>query len=157
LLLGLWAPIGRTLASLYETERRERARAEAAERRSAFLAKAGTVLASSLDYPATLATVARLAVPEMGDWCVVDVADAEGRLQRLAIQHADPSKVAAVRRLSELYPEERDQPYGPGKVFRTGRAEVASDIKCTTESFAISGSSPTSPSHWPSGVARSAS
>jgi signal transduction histidine kinase/CHASE3 domain sensor protein len=128
LLLGLWAPIGRTLASLYETERRERARAEAAERRSAFLAKAGTVLASSLDYPATLATVARLAVPEMGDWCVVDVADAEGRLQRLAIQHADPSKVAAVRRLSELYPEERDQPYGPGKVFRTGRAEVASDI-----------------------------
>ena len=128
LLIALSVPVTRTLASLYETERRARARAEAAERRSSFLAKASGVLASSLDYRATLASVARLAVPEMGDWCIVDVADAEGRLQRLAVHHADPSKVEVVRALWELYPEVPNQPYGPGKVFETGEAEVAAEI-----------------------------
>jgi signal transduction histidine kinase/CHASE3 domain sensor protein len=128
LLLALSVPVTRTLESLYETELRARARAEAAERRSSFLAKASGVLASSLDYRATLASVARLAVPEMGDWCIVDVADAEGRLQRLAVHHADPSKVEVVRTLWELYPEEPNQPYGPGKVFEIGEAEVSPEI-----------------------------
>jgi signal transduction histidine kinase/CHASE3 domain sensor protein len=128
LLIALSVPVTRTLASLYDTERRARARAEAAERRSSFLAKASGVLASSLDYRATLASVARLAVPEMGDWCIVDVADAEGRLQRLAVHHADPSKVEVLRTLWELYPEEPKQPYGSGKVFATGEAEVSPEI-----------------------------
>jgi signal transduction histidine kinase/CHASE3 domain sensor protein len=128
LLIALSVPVTRTLASLYDTERLARARAEAAERRSSFLAKASGVLASSLDYRATLASVARLAVPEMGDWCIVDVADAEGRLQRLAVHHADPSKVEVLRTLWELYPEEPKQPYGSGKVFATGEAEVSPEI-----------------------------
>jgi signal transduction histidine kinase len=123
LLLALSVPITRTLAALYETEHRARARAEAAERRSSFLAKASAVLASSLDYTSTLASVAELSVPEMGDWCIVDVADTEGRLQRLAVRHVDPSKVEVVRNLSEIYPEPADQPYGPASVFRTGEPE----------------------------------
>src|SRR5829696_10220448 len=45
----------------------ERKRVEEAQR---FLAKAGTTLSSSLDYRATLARVARLAVPYLADWCV---------------------------------------------------------------------------------------
>jgi signal transduction histidine kinase len=128
LLLALSVPVTRTLASLYDTERRARARAEAAERRSSFLAKASGVLASSLDYRATLSSVARLSVPEMGDWCIVDVADADGRLQRLAVHHADPSKVEALRTLWELYPEAPNQPFGSGKVFETGEAEVTPEI-----------------------------
>jgi signal transduction histidine kinase/CHASE3 domain sensor protein len=128
LLLGLSIPVTRTLASLYDTEREARSRAEASQRRSAFLAKAGEVLASSLDYPETLASVAELSIPEMGDWCVVDVADAEGRLQRLAIEHADPAKVAALRTISTRYPEGPDDAYGPGAVLRTGRPEFASEI-----------------------------
>jgi signal transduction histidine kinase len=128
LLFGLSIPVSRTLSSLYETESRARARAEAAERRSSFLAKASAVLASSLDYPSTLASVAELSIPEMGDWCIVDLADAEGRLERLAIRHADSFQVEAIRRLSELYPELPDQPYGPAAVFRTGRPELSSEV-----------------------------
>jgi PAS domain S-box-containing protein len=43
-------------------------RAEAAQR---FLAEAGEALATSLDVEATLANIARLAVPRLADWCVV--------------------------------------------------------------------------------------
>ena len=36
-----------------------------------FIADAGEVLSSSLDYAQTLRQVARLAVPDFADWCAV--------------------------------------------------------------------------------------
>jgi PAS domain S-box-containing protein len=66
-------------AELYEEQSRVRAAAEEAERRSKFLAEASTLLASSLDYQTTLAQVARLAVPELADWCAVDMRGTEGQ------------------------------------------------------------------------------
>ncbi|MEO8349536.1 MAG: PAS domain S-box protein, partial [Acidobacteriota bacterium] len=104
----------RERTELLDREQAARAVAEAAQRRSAFLAEASSVLASSLDYRATLATVARLAVPGMADWCVVDVVDGEGNLQRLAAAHADPEKVAWVQELRKRYPEDPSSPYGAG-------------------------------------------
>ncbi len=71
-----------------------------AEERQAFLAEAGWVLGSSLDYEQTLADVARLAVPRVADWCAVDIF-LDGRLQRLALEHADPLKLALARELEE--------------------------------------------------------
>ena len=44
-----------------------------AEERQAFIAEAGWVLGSSLDYEQTLGDVARLAVPRVADWCAVDI------------------------------------------------------------------------------------
>ncbi|MDQ5857880.1 MAG: PAS domain S-box protein [Acidobacteriota bacterium] len=118
----------RERAELLEREQTARAAAEAAQRRSAFLAEASSVLASSLDYKATLATVARLAVPGMADWCVVDVVDAEGNLQRLAAAHADPEKVAWVQELRKRYPEDPSSPYGAAEVLRTGNPQVLTEI-----------------------------
>ena len=71
-----------------------------AEERQAFLAEAGWVLGSSLDYEQTLADVARLAVPRVADWCAVDIF-VDGKLERLALEHADPSKLALARELEE--------------------------------------------------------
>ena len=71
-----------------------------AEERQAFIAEAGWVLGSSLDYEQTLADVARLAVPRVADWCAVDIF-VDGRLQRLALEHADPMKLALARELEE--------------------------------------------------------
>ncbi len=50
------------------TDITERKRAEEGQR---FLSEAGRVLASSLDFGITLRTVAALAVPTLGDWCIV--------------------------------------------------------------------------------------
>ena len=71
-----------------------------AEGRQRFLAEAGWVLGSSLDYEKTLTDVARLAVPRVADWCAVDIF-VGGRLERLALQHADPLKLVLARELQE--------------------------------------------------------
>ena len=49
-----------------------------AEETQRLLAEAGRVLAGSLDYEDTLSRVAWLAVPDLGDWCMVDVMVATG-------------------------------------------------------------------------------
>ena len=58
------------------------------------------MLGSSLDYEQTLADVARLAVPRVADWCAVDIF-VDGKLERLALEHADPLKLALARELEE--------------------------------------------------------
>ena len=69
-----------------------------------FLLRAGAALHATLDYRAALQSVAQLAVPEIADWCVVDLVDAAGRPVPLALAHADPAKVAFARELQERYP-----------------------------------------------------
>jgi signal transduction histidine kinase len=77
-----------------EREAREAGRArelaEAEERRAAFLAAAGEELAASLDYEQTLATLARLVVPNLAEACTIDIAESDGTLRRAAIAHRNP-------------------------------------------------------------------
>ena len=103
----------------------ERHRVEEAQR---FLAEAGEVLSSSLDYRATLSNVARLAVPTLADWCSVDVLEEDGSLDRLAVAHQDPQKVELAHELQERYPPDPDAPYGVHQVLRTGEAQMMSEI-----------------------------
>ncbi|HEX8695733.1 MAG TPA: MHYT domain-containing protein [Longimicrobium sp.] len=93
-----------------------------------FLAEASRVLASSLDYQTTLGSVARLAVPRLADWCAVDVLDADGKVERVAVEHTDPEKVALVHRLQERYPSDPAAPRGLAQVIRTGEPEMVSEI-----------------------------
>jgi PAS domain S-box-containing protein len=72
-------------------EQAARAAAEDAGRRARFLAEASRVLAASFDYQTTLAKLARLAVPELADFCVVDVVDGP-TVNRLGVAHVDVSK-----------------------------------------------------------------
>ena len=67
-----------------------------AEETQRLLAEAGRVLAGSLDYEETLRRVAWLAVPELADWCMVDVVGENG-LERVAVAHADPAAGRARR------------------------------------------------------------
>ena len=62
------------------TARRRKAKPAAAigQSRARFLADVGETLASSLDYETTLKTVANLAVPDIADWCTVDILDEHG-------------------------------------------------------------------------------
>lgn len=76
--------------------RNARAAAEREERRAAFLAAAGQELAASLDYDQTIAALARLVVPNLGEMSVVDVLEADGSLHRAAVAHQDPDIEAAL-------------------------------------------------------------
>jgi PAS domain S-box-containing protein len=73
-----------------------RIQAEATGRRAAFLAEASRVLGGSLDDEATLKSMARVAVPYLADYVVVEVVDAERRLRRLAAVHARPEAEATL-------------------------------------------------------------
>jgi signal transduction histidine kinase len=89
-----------------------------------FLADASRLLAASLDYETTLATVAGLAVPHLGAWCIVDVVEPDGSARRLSIVHPDPAKQPLVRELRAGWPPERDDPLGAPAVMRSRKAEV---------------------------------
>ncbi|HYO99089.1 MAG TPA: PAS domain S-box protein, partial [Pyrinomonadaceae bacterium] len=58
-----------------------------AEQEQAFLAEASEVLAASLDYEATLTSLASFIVPRLADWCVIDMLTDERAIRRLAVAH----------------------------------------------------------------------
>jgi signal transduction histidine kinase/putative methionine-R-sulfoxide reductase with GAF domain len=101
---------------------------EQAEEMQRFLAEAGAVLSSSLDYRVTLANVARLVVPTLADWCAVDILDKDGSVERLAVEHEDPEKVVWVQELQERYPPDPDASRGVANVLRTGEPEMMAEI-----------------------------
>ncbi|WP_435010975.1 ATP-binding protein [Tundrisphaera lichenicola] len=87
-----------------------------------FLAEVSKVLASTLDYESTLTAVARLAVPHVADWCVVDMLERDGSTRRLAVAHSDPAQVELGWELARRYPPT------PGGVLATGRSEIIIDL-----------------------------
>jgi len=100
-------------------------RAEAAQR---FLAEAGEALATSLDVEATLANIARLAVPRLADWCVVHLVREDGSVSQLAVAHVDPDRITWARRLQEQYPADPDVDQGVVRAVRTGRPELVPEV-----------------------------
>jgi serine phosphatase RsbU (regulator of sigma subunit) len=58
----------------------------------------------------------------------VDVLEEDGSLERLAVAHQDPEKVALVHELQERYPPDPDAPRGVAQVLRTGRSELVPEI-----------------------------
>ncbi len=106
-------------------------RAQLAE---AFMARASRVLASSLDYGETLRRIARLAADELADWCAVDVIGEGGQLERVAVHHNDPEKLALAEQLDRAYRPTLDEPVGVPEVIRTGEAQIFNDI--TAEALA---------------------
>ena len=100
-------------------------RAELTQR---LLARAGEVLASSLDYEQTLQQVAELAVPQLADWCVVSMPERDGLIRNVAVAHADPDRVAFARELASRYPSRADDAGGIAKVIRDGTSQLANEI-----------------------------
>ncbi len=98
--------------------------AKETERRQRFLAEAGRLLSSSLHCERTLAHVARLAVPALGDWCAIDLAGDDGDLERVAASHADPAKVALVELLPGELPGGGTAAAAVARVARSGHAEL---------------------------------
>lgn len=86
---------------------------KSAEARTQLLAESGRMLVSSLDYEETLRNVVKVAVPELADWCAVDLLDEHERLQRVAT--APPGGELEGFRSPEVDPD-----HGLRHVIRTG-------------------------------------
>ena len=92
-------------------------RAELGEK---FMAEASRLLVSSMDYEETLVRIARLAVPQLADWCSIDLLRDE-HLVRVALQHVESEAVEAAGAAVAL----EDGPLGD--VLSTGRTYVTED------------------------------
>lgn len=99
-----------------------------AERRTAFLSETSRVLGSSLDYERTLRNVAELAVPDIADWCAVDLFDADGDRVPVSVAHVDAAKLRLADELRSYEPARSDPEQGLGLVLRTGEAILYRDI-----------------------------
>ncbi len=66
-----------------------------------YLVQASTVLTGSLNYKHTLKSIATLAVPDVADWCTVEVLE-DDVLHQVAVAHKDPRKLAWAKSLYDL-------------------------------------------------------
>jgi len=97
------------------------------ERAQQFLAEAGALLASSLDYETTLASVARLAVSVLADWCVIFIQGDEGSIRRLEMVHADRRRQPLLEQLRR-YPLDPRRRHPVLTVLETGTTELVPQV-----------------------------
>jgi PAS domain S-box-containing protein len=110
--------------------------AKTAERRERFLSEASALLGSTLDYEQTLQHVAALLVPSLADWCVLDLVNEGGGLQRIALAHADPDKRQLASDLHDHYPPDLASEQGLAAILRGGPALLVPEV--TDEMLAAS-------------------
>jgi signal transduction histidine kinase len=83
------------------------------------LAGASQRLAESIDYESTLLTVAGMALPHLGSWCIVDIVEQGETMRRVGIVHPDPRKQEHARRLRDGWPPSRNDPLGVPQAVRS--------------------------------------
>ncbi|HEX3482162.1 MAG TPA: ATP-binding protein [Kofleriaceae bacterium] len=91
-----------------------------------FLDHATEVLSRTLDEREALEQLARLAVPDIADWCIVDLV-ARGQLEHVAIAHGNPAKLEAAWHYARSQPD----PAGydaTWQIVRTGKPALAAEI-----------------------------
>ena len=115
-------------AVLLVREKLARSASEAAEERAHFLAEVSRILAESLDYSDTLRRVARLAVPRLADYCLVDVLEENGTVNRIEVCHAAAEGDEAVRETEHTYPVDTPRPNAVLKVLQTGNPVLVPEV-----------------------------
>lgn len=99
-----------------------------AEKRQAIFVEAGRILGSSLDYQRTLAAVCKLVVPELADWCSLDLLTEDKQVRRIEIAHKDPDKIQLAHAFRRHYPPQDSDKGGLMEVLRTGQPQLYSKI-----------------------------
>ncbi len=119
--------VGLTAVEVTEQRGAEAALAEA-HRRDALMARAGQLLSTALSVGETADLVTHLVVPEIADWCFVELVQESGGIDRVAWRHRDASKTHWLAEYERRYPLDPDAPVGSPKVIRTGEPELVPDV-----------------------------
>jgi PAS domain S-box-containing protein len=122
------------ISSLSEQSRRAIAGSQLAQQRITLLSEASEVLVSSLDYETTLAQVLRLSVPQLADWCSVNVLEPDGSITRLAAVHRDPEGAALLDEMQRSYPIDPGSEHPLAVAIRTGAAGLYPETQRMIES-----------------------
>lgn len=114
---------GRTLYTAWLRDVSAHRRSEEAQE---FLASVGEALATSLDYQETLAHVSRLAVPLLGETCILDIY-IEGGAREVTVADVDPAVEDLTRAMRRRYPPLFES-HPLSEVRSTGRPLLLSDL-----------------------------
>ncbi|MGQ0712152.1 MAG: ATP-binding protein [Gemmatimonadaceae bacterium] len=125
--LGLQRQIAERMLLSALRERDVAQSAEASRRGAAFLAAASRRLAESLDERTTLDSMARLSLPHLGAWCIVDVIDHDGTMRRLGLIHPNPAKQALLAELDGRWSPEPNDPFGAPAALRGSGPTIVAD------------------------------
>lgn len=110
-------------ADVIEQEQEALNRIHAREARLSFLAETSAVLACALDESVLWQTFARLVVPRIAEWCVLDVIEPTEE-HRLTVFHRDLAMLEWTEEL-RLRGSRASEPWSPvARVLRTGVAEI---------------------------------
>jgi signal transduction histidine kinase len=89
--------------------------------RALFLADAGKRIAESMTVDLVRGAISELRLPGAAEWCIVDIIDGEGAMQRLAIAHPDAGMQGWASRLDRHWsPPRPGDHFGLGAVMETG-------------------------------------
>lgn len=102
--------------------------AQTQSERDRFLADASALLDASLDYEATLAQVARLAVPYLADYCFIDLLAADRSFRRLEVASLAPVRDPLAGQLQRGFTVASGAACTMARVARTGRSEVGTNV-----------------------------
>jgi signal transduction histidine kinase/DNA-binding response OmpR family regulator len=94
------------------------------EERFRFLAEAGAILSSSLDYQSTLEHLAQLALPRMGQWCEVHLVQSDGELKQVAAASIEVGRTSMRPSKDARASLSSDASFGHAKALRTGMPDV---------------------------------
>ncbi|MBD6619819.1 response regulator [Komarekiella sp. 'clone 1'] len=109
-------------------EHAARMEAEAEKQNYSLLSEASRLLASSLDYHATLTNLANLVVPTLADCCFIDVVESNLRVfEEPIIAAVTPEIEALALVLRRLYSNSIDADFGVRNVLTTGKPQLVSD------------------------------
>ncbi len=100
-----------------------------AEETQRFLAELGRTLAASLDPEETLRVLARLLVPALADYCLVDLTQPDGQIRRVAWAHRDPAEQRVLDEgLLQLVPPSLSPQHPLAHTLATGEPQVIADV-----------------------------
>jgi serine/threonine-protein kinase RsbW len=117
----------RERAALLERARANRAEAESARERLAFLTRAGALVAASRDRDELLDQVTRLVVPSLADHCTVFLPTADGMLLATSLSHRSRARARLLSALRR-HPVPSAGPLIVQRAFTSGTTQLSRDV-----------------------------
>ena len=93
-----------------------------ARRRNEFLLLVTQVLSEVSEYNEMVERLAQVSVPVLADLCLIDIADEDGQLRRMAAWHADPSKQSLTEDLRTMYSPDPAGSHPTVEVMHSGQS-----------------------------------
>jgi PAS domain S-box-containing protein len=102
-------------------------RLEQSQRHQEFLLRANRALAGARNFQDSVERLATVALPTLGDICLVDVVSPTGALERLAAVHADPAHQSETAELVRYSPD-LDGSHPAARAVRSGKSQWSTEM-----------------------------